>query len=381
MGDLLPGERLLWTGSPARARTFRADLKLPGLLLAALVSTVAVWSGHGPANTSFVRDLLVLMTVLEVIALGLAAYWFLYRKPRTLRETVYQISDRRVVVSDNQHVTAAFLDQLAEPVVAGGRDLLVRDLTPPRRSWLEPRSVGRQFTPAEPPLFPALHDLPDAELVRRQLSDARQRMLRGLLDIEPAGFLPGDPPPSDFVPAPGEQILWVGHPVDLPWWFGSEDVFYSVYHGAFLAAIPVFFAWAVSQPHGLLPAVLFSSFVVLVFGYPAFGRLLHRRARIKRSTYVLTSSRLIAIWPGSGIQSPLAQLLPPEERGSSLFMAAAWPGPLATTPGQLLWPAAKSNPPQLIGLPDPQAVARLICSAQLAERARTWAGRARGPVT
>jgi hypothetical protein len=37
-----------------------------------------------------------------------------------------------------------------------------------------------------------------------------------------------------------------------------------------------------------------------------------------------------------------------------------------------LWPAASTDPPQLIALAAPQAVADLICSAQLAERARTW---------
>jgi len=37
-----------------------------------------------------------------------------------------------------------------------------------------------------------------------------------------------------------------------------------------------------------------------------------------------------------------------------------------------MWPAASTDPPQLIERSDPQAVADLICSAQLAERARTW---------
>jgi len=39
---------------------------------------------------------------------------------------------------------------------------------------------------------------------------------------------------------------------------------------------------------------------------------------------------------------------------------------------ELMWPAASTDPPQLIERSDPQAVADLICSAQLAERARTW---------
>jgi len=39
---------------------------------------------------------------------------------------------------------------------------------------------------------------------------------------------------------------------------------------------------------------------------------------------------------------------------------------------QLPWPAASTDPPQLVAQAAPQAVADLICSAQLAERARTW---------
>jgi hypothetical protein len=34
--------------------------------------------------------------------------------------------------------------------------------------------------------------------------------------------------------------------------------------------------------------------------------------------------------------------------------------------------AASADPPQLVALAAPQAVADLICSAQLAERTRTW---------
>jgi hypothetical protein len=80
-------------------------------------------------------------------------------------------------------------------------------------------------------------------------------------------------------------------------------------------------------------------------GYPSIGRVVHRHRRIKRSAYVLTNQRLIATWA----------------RGRRSLM---WP----TT----MWPAAKADPPQLIGLPDATRVADLICAAQLAERASTW---------
>jgi hypothetical protein len=38
-----------------------------------------------------------------------------------------------------------------------------------------------------------------------------------------------------------------------------------------------------------------------------------------------------------------------------------------------MWPAASTDPPQLVGLSAPQAIADLICSAQLAERAHLGA--------
>ena len=55
-------------------------------------------------------------------------------------------------------------------------------------------------------------------------------------------------------------------------------------------------------------------------------------------------------------------------------MNLAWPprGGRLQAWEQLLWPAAIAGPPQLIAPAAPQAVADLICSAQLAERARTW---------
>ena len=55
----------------------------------------------------------------------------------------------------------------------------------------------------------------------------------------------------------------------------------------------------------------------------------------------------------------------------------AWPNPDGTFAATLvwpatMWPAAKADPPQLIGLPGLARVAELICAAQLAERATTW---------
>jgi|HubBroStandDraft_1064217.scaffolds.fasta_scaffold1324450_1 hypothetical protein len=61
-------------------------------------------------------------------------------------------------------------------------------------------------------------------------------------------------------------------------------------------------------------------------------------------------------------------------RAGYVFMNLAWPprGGRRYSWAQLMWPAASTDPPQLIGLSASQAVADLICSAHLAERARTW---------
>ena len=47
---LLPGERLLWTGRPARARVIPDDLIFPGLLLAVLLVALALSAPRGAAD-------------------------------------------------------------------------------------------------------------------------------------------------------------------------------------------------------------------------------------------------------------------------------------------------------------------------------------------
>jgi len=102
---------------------------------------------------------------------------------------------------------------------------------------------------------------------------------------------------------------------------------------------------------------------------------------LRRTVYQVTDRRVLITtgirhtWAQLDVtQCALAQPLPPEVRDGSVFMNLAWPprGGRRYSWDQLMWPAASTDPPQLIGLSSPQAVADLICSAQLAERARTW---------
>jgi hypothetical protein len=381
---LLPGELLLWTGRPARARVMPGDLAVSGVLLAALLFSVFWFGPHGSVTSPFGPAYQALAVTTVLAALIAATVRALRVKPAELRRTVYQVTDRRVLITTGPRRTwAAFLDQLAEPVVIpqrdGTADLSLRDREKfslrAQNTWQVPLWT---FTPGASPSFPVLRGLPDAEVARQVISAGQARMLRGALDVSPVPELPGTPVPVGFVPAPGERIVWTGCPQNDPWWFGAADIALSAYGALFVIALGFMVSWAVSTgaPRPLLAG--FVAFAVVGFGYPAAGRVLRRRARIKRSVYIVTNLRLITTWAAggrtAGTQSPLAQLLPPEVKDGSVFMHLAWPPPVARRGSwdQLMWPAAGTDPPQLIGLPDPRAVADLISSAQLAERAHTW---------
>lgn len=380
---LLPGERLLWTGRPVRARVIPGDLIFPGLLLAVLLAALALTpGGKVDAPGGFGDEVVTGAAALAgLIATTVRA---LRLKPDELRRTVYQVTDRRVLITTGTRRTwAAYLDQLAEPIVVpqrdGSADLMLRAKEKFSLTTLangEP--LPRAFTPGIQPSFPVLRGLPDAELARQVISTGRQRMLQGALDVPPVAAQPGSAQHTGFVPAPGERILWVGCPQAAPWWFGTADIMFSAYFAIFVVAIGFMFTWARSTGAPLVPITVFITVAALGFGYPAIGRVLRRRARIKRSAYILTDSRLLTTWHAgnrlAGTQCALAQLLPPEVRDGSVLMNLAWPprGGRRYSHAQLLWPAASTDPPQLIGLSAPQAIADLICSAQLAERARTW---------
>ena len=384
---LLPGERLLWTGRPARSPIIAGDLIRAGLPLAALVAALAwgiVPRGLPHLSGGSADRVLVAAAALALVGLIATAVRVLRLEPGRLRRTVYQVTDRRVLITTGTRDTwAAYLDQLAEPIVVPQRDGTA-DLTlrPKEKSSLS-TLVDRQPLPSPgvQPSFPVLRGLPDAEMARQVISTGRQQMLRGALNIPPVDVQPSSAGYTGFVPAPGERILWAGCPQAAPWWFGPPDITFSLHFAIFEVALGLAFAWARSTGAPLGPLTVFITVAVLAFGYPAIGRVLFRRARIKRSAYILTDSRLITTWrEGSrpaGTQYTLAQLLPPQVRDGSVLMNLAWPPPAGRrySWAQLMWPAASTDPPQLVGLSAPQAIADLICSAQLAERARTWARR------
>jgi hypothetical protein len=178
---LLPGERLLWTGRPARARVIPGDLIFPALLLAALLAALALTpSGKVDAPGGFGYEVLAVAAALAgLIATTVRA---LRLKPEELRRTVYQVTDRRVLISTaTRHTWGAYPDQLAEPVVVpqrdGTADLMLRAKEKFSLSTLaDGQPLPRAFTPGSQPPFPVLRGLPDAELARQVISTGRQGM-------------------------------------------------------------------------------------------------------------------------------------------------------------------------------------------------------------
>ncbi|MGH3258850.1 MAG: hypothetical protein ACRDOU_26205 [Streptosporangiaceae bacterium] len=265
---LLPGERLLWTGRPARARVIQGDLIRPGLLLAALLAALVWGVPRGLAHTPGGSGDRVLAVAVALIGLMAMAVRVLRLKPGELRNTVYQVTDRRVLITTGtRHTWAAYLDQLAEPIVVpqrdGTADLMLRAGEKFSLSTLaNGQPSSREFTPGAQPPFPVLRGLPDAEQARQVISTGRQQMLRGALDIPPVDVPPSSAECTGFVPAPGERVLWEGCPQPAPWWFGTADITFSAYFAIFVVAIGFMFAWARSTGAPLVPLTVFVTFAV-----------------------------------------------------------------------------------------------------------------------
>jgi hypothetical protein len=389
VGDgLLPGEQLLWTGGPVRGRVRLADAGLSLYLAAGLVVLAAV----GPHILHKMPPLFIVAAVLVwgaiVIQSVAMLVYLLALKPRIHRGTIYQITDRRVLTTSGlrqRRSSSAYLDQIDEPTVRGRgngtEDLVLRASRRAPRAVFSPQSVDWLFGRQARPAFWVLGPLTDAGHAQQVTAAARQRMLDGLPDLPPPeAMVAGVPPPAVIGLVASERVLWTGRPGRAPWWFGPPDVYLSAFAllwlvlGGLLCAIA-----ATSGAAFFLVAMV--PFVAAGGLYPSVGRIVLRHRRISRSTYLLTSARLITVWQLAGspvaVQAELGRLLPPELAAQGIITTLAWPdGPTgrrgrANSNGwkALTWPAATTSPPALVGIADPRAVRDLICAAQLAIRA------------
>jgi hypothetical protein len=381
----LGGERSLWTGRAARGRITPGEAGLALYLVAALV-VLAVLASH------WLRQLPAIVEVLVAIAWGVGALqsiWMLVTLlvigPARLRRTVYEVTNYRVIVSGGRgrgDVTSAYLDQIGAPTVrphpGGTGDVRLRTGGGRTQgSLLTGLFQSGGFGPSVVSPVTVLREVPDAEQACQVIAEAQRRMRDAVADAPPPQGRFVDPAvPAEIALGRGEDVLWTGGPGRIPWWFSWSDLYLTVFALlwlAFVAGMGVFVARSGSPLF-----LIWLGLMALAGGvYPAAGRVVHRRLRIKRSRYVLTNRRLItALRPlrGGGpvlVQAPLGALLPPALRGPLLMTGLASPDSSSRRTGWkgLTWPATTVTPPVFIGLANAHEVATLIGSAQIATRA------------
>jgi hypothetical protein len=327
-GWALRGERTLWTGRPAHARITLADAGL-ALYLAVVLVVVAVFGAH------WLRGLPGGFKVLAAIAWGAGALQalgmlvaLLVTGPAKRRRTVYEVTNYRVMVTcgpgAEEDVTSVYLDQLGEPAVrpnqGGTGDVLLGAVSGGgqgrrrARTFFQPRGLGLG---AVHPVT-VLRAVPDAGQACQVIAEARRRFRDGETDaFSPPAPLAGRAVPGEVSLGPGEQVLWTGEPAGIPWWFGGRDVYLTAFALVWLAFVTGMGVLA-ARSGGAGFFLAWVGLMALAGGvYPAAGRVVHRRLRIRRSHYVLTSRRLITTWRPLGggppvvVQASLSALLPP----------------------------------------------------------------------
>jgi hypothetical protein len=382
--SLLRGESSLWTGQPVHARITLADAGFALYLAVALVVLAVV----GPLWLRGLPDVVKIIAVIIWCACVLQSLGMLVNllviAPRKQRRAVYEVTNYRIILASGSpvgHVSSVYLDQVDEPTVRRHRDgtedvLLRTPASDPLSSGLARLFQSAGFRLAAVHSVTSLPGVRDAEQARLVIAEAQQRMRNGPVDVlPPPGHLDG-PVPSGITIAPGESVLWAAGPGRIPWWFGGYDIYLTAFALVWLACVVGAGVWGVLSG-SIVSLVVLVPFALLGGVYPAIGRLVHRRLRIKRSRYVLTNRRLITTWqPLSGaapvlVQAWLGALLPPTVRGASIFTGlVAGDGPRQRNGWkEFTWPATTAAPPVLIGLADAQEVAELISAAQIALRA------------
>jgi hypothetical protein len=349
-----------------------AYLTVGAPVVAALVVTQLVRGTDGVFTGLAV--FVALLGVVQSLSMG---YTLLVRKPRAARERRYALTgDRLLIGSIRPDVPAAswYRDQLAPPRLARPRD----GTTAIQLSWQKARvrSVGHEFLfsrpgGAMPGAVPVLSGIADPEPFLAALAWAEPEPVLGPFDpavipssTEPIAGIPG------WTPRVGERVLWTGRPARVPWWFGSGDLSQTLWAGT-LPLFVIGMAVLVAS-HGGPPLFLVVCAVMFLGTFQgSFGRVLWRRARIARSTYVITDQRVLCLWDPRGLRTAEAsheQVLPPQIRrdgsvyfhryGGAPVRRNSWP--------QLMYPAVLGEPPNFIGLAEPGTVAVIAARARAA---------------
>jgi hypothetical protein len=99
----------------------------------------------------------------------------------------------------------------------------------------------------------------------------------------------------EFVPVPGETVLWTGHP-DPAVIFAPSDVWLvplSLFWGGFVA----FWEASVAKAGAPIFFLVFGGAFALFGAYFVIGRFFYKAWRKRRTTYALTAGRVVAVMP------------------------------------------------------------------------------------
>ena len=379
-GWLLPGESIVWTGRPVRARVTLADAGLASYLAVALVvvAVTGARSLHGLPGTLEAGIVIVWATAM-LQALGMLVR-LLVIGPRQQLRTVYEVTNYRVIESRPRRgdVASVYLDQAEPPVVRrrnGTQDVVLGpSVGQPGSRGLAGLFRSRGLGPGAVAPVTRLLAVRDAEQACQVIADARRRMVEGGTDVPSCPAPSGAPVPGEIALASDELVLWAGRPSQIPWWFGGGDIYLTAFMFVWLAVITIVAVVAVRT--GSAAFLVFLIPFGLAGGvYPAVGRLVHRRLLIGRSRYLLTSRSLITTWrPLRGgapivVRAPLDALLPPSVHATSVFSGLAHSDSRPRNGWKdLTWPATTMAPPALIGVADAKQIAQLIGTAQIRSR-------------
>jgi len=124
-GALLPGETVLWTGTPVSSRIRYAETRAALYFLVGL-AVLAIWL---PGSARGLPILLVSMTALVAAAIAVqfvaGLITILVVRPRARQRETYLVTNWRLLVMTGppkRRTWSAYLDQLSEPAVGRSRD-------------------------------------------------------------------------------------------------------------------------------------------------------------------------------------------------------------------------------------------------------------------
>lgn len=375
---LFAGERVLWTGRPQRARRSLQEIGLALYLMIGAPVVIALMASSifkHPQSRWFIAFTVIIAFGGLCQTIGYLVY-LLVISPRTRASVTYTVTDRRVIVTAGLHkrvASSAYISSLPTPEILGhgdgtstlrfGRGSLTKRSTPVRIPFRRTQPTLQLQALSSADAEAALTAVQQAGTAPSGAETSTEWPLGDSIPVLPAAA------PSGWKPFPGERLLWIGRPSQARWWYGGYDIYTSVFGVGWTAATVLMEALAISS-HVWPFAVIVLAFVG--FGlHMVIGRLVWRRLRIRRSTYLVTTQRVAAVWNlrrPRVVSASLVDLFPPSfaDDGTLTFRVAT-PGTQRRSgeaTASMLSPVATSEAPVFLELNDAVTVYRIVGAAQ-----------------